>query len=203
MKTRVIKLIRGEQVVSLVGCTHIGTQEYYTQLQGIIEECETVLYEGTGTTPEIEMEFNISEFQELLAEKLELITQKKGIVYKDSWVRADLDIETIITAFNGDIPLLKDVAKMKVLLEKLTPDAAKYMRWFVSKMLTYSWLLKKPCPIIIGLRNYKAILDTVHHLKASNTISLFYGEGHLDHMVKEFKKLGFTVAQTRKIVAFQ
>lgn len=204
MKTTIRNYKRDNKKITLIGVMHIGTTNYYKNIQKELDNTKhnKVLYEGV-------IGYNKSDFliklYNALSDVLGLVFQKKEIKYNKSWIRSDLNIETLISAskkldFNDiendcDDDFLEELKKFK---------GSFIFRLIFKTILNTSVILSFffRDPVILDLRNYKVILDCINQLKDNDNICIFYGEAHLKGISSFIKKIGFKEFKRTKLNPF-
>ena len=208
MKTRIIELSNGDKTITLIGVIHVGSEQYYRNIQQELNNCEMVLFEGvTGMENS-----GLKKLYDTLAKLINLKGQKESIDYTGKWsgvkfIRSDVD-ESEISFYLKDFFDKMGDASIKIdKLDELDDKAKKIVDKILSKIILLALknikLLKfffrnHHQNVLVDLRNYKVIGDVSVHINGYKHIGIFYGDAHLDHFVKFFKSVGFKIVAKRK-----
>ena len=74
---------------------------------------------------------------------------------------------------------------------------------FILNRLKFISLFVKEYHVLVKLRNYKILIDVTEQFEKHNKIAIIYGEGHLNHLVKNFKKLNFKIVEKSYLESFK
>lgn len=207
MKTSIKIYKRKNNIVKLIGCCHIGTEEYYQILQKECEKSDNTIYEMVkGDKSKFKKYKNtIKMLLKLLNEnsKSKLVFQKEGIRYKKSWINGDLNHE-VLEALLGkknylpsfDQKDFKAIEKHKKIIKPFLKLSLKFLP-IICKFLF------KEKEIIINLRNSICLMKLAKILKINKNISILYGEAHINKFDKQLKEMGFREIKNKKVEPFK
>lgn len=200
MKTEIVELTYKDKKITICSCIHIGTQEYYEKINNIADKSEIVLYEGVANNSDLK----VKEVYSALAEIFGLVIQNRnGYENNIRWINSDLKYETFEYYMKNNTfkSVFSDetINKLKSITDKKLPILVIKLLLFLSKIKNY---FKPVDYLVVNLRNYKFIIDLIHHLEESNTVSFLCGETHKNGMIQILSKIGFKTIKKYKIKAF-
>ena len=104
MYTRINTWNRGDKSITLIGCCHIGTREYYAKIQSYLNEFypSEVIYEGVSGDGDPSMKA-IMKLYKKIASITEWVFQHDGICYSDKWTNSDLTKDILVSAKGGNL----------------------------------------------------------------------------------------------------
>lgn len=225
--------------VTLVGAIHVGKTAYYEQMQQLIDKAETagaaILYEGVGKIDEEDIGRLPADQREIVHQmhtafkgmerfgetffEDDVVYQKKGLQYKDDWVRTDLDMDHVSSLFaeaeidflgvkDLDVEQQKDLSNVPVeVLGALRTFFATVIKLLsgIAQVRLYAggWTRKSRMTnhIIITMRDEvgaKGILQQVH---TSDVLSI-WGAAHLPGIEQYLLQAGFSLEETEWLDAF-
>ena len=198
MNTKIVKLKNGDMEITLCGAVHIGTQKYFDKLNSIANESDIVLFEGVqAKTIDLLKLFYIK-----LGEILGLTMQNRnGYEKNPRWINSDMNYEIFKKYMKNNIinKLPKD---QKEIDELFNEDVIKYTRWFIVfmfKIMPLFIFFSRKQPVLIELRNYNVLVDITKQFENHNKVAVIYGDGHLNHLIKNLKQLNFKVVDKKCI----
>ena len=204
MKTSIKTYKRKNNIVKLIGCCHIGTEEYYKILQKECEKSDKTIYEMVKGNTHKKYENSIKTILKILNKnsKNKLVFQKEGIKYKKEWINGDLNKEMLDNLLGKNyIPYfskedLKFIRKYKKMINL-------FIRLLIKFLPIIDKFLFKEREIIINLRNSICLMELAKILKISKNISILYGEGHIKKFDKQLKEMGFREIKNKKFKPFE
>lgn len=196
-KTTVTKLSKCGVDITLIGCCHIGSPEYYKELSKHIDGF--VLFEGVGGMPKLP-----SDMYGSLAHSLGLVSQKESLKYNPEWVNSDIKWEDIPEHVRVD--LLDKLSKMPELVEKVKghPTVSKILVFVADKMIALIFTHEGEFHKEIVLDRNDIVLNDTWKAVASGekNISILYGEGHIPGIIEGLEKIGFERGEVAKVRIF-
>lgn len=218
----------GKKVV-LIGMMHIGNQEYYQEVQKLVDSLSgyKILYEGIKKLNEEEIsklspkevkifkkiEKNMNN-RSVMATLLRIQDQKKGLLYDSHWICTDMTLFEFIkrlsesktdSMFTSEPRLPKKLAKFEKLLFAWMFDLALERISGIMVLAKFFGLFSNKErsleKLIVHDRNIIAINAILEQVKDSNVASI-WGAAHLPGMVKELKKDGFSQEKKSWLVAY-
>lgn len=200
MHTRIIELKRDNVLLSIIGTAHIGTSEYYNLIQNYIDNRDSVvLYEGVSKGVFNTKELDLNLIYETFASMADLKLQKSCMLYKDSWINSDIPFDMVNVIDPSTMDKLFDIDVAKFLSIASNKNVKKLTKVLLNIYPSWMNINTSVCTI----RNYTPVLDAVRLISAGNTdISILYGEGHVNGIVKALKSMGFVVTKTIRVKAW-
>jgi len=207
MKTDVILMKRDDVVVKLIGTCHVGTDEYYNQINDEIYRSCT-LYEGIRSK---QLE-KLAEAYKQMAWLLGLKVQADKIDYKQKYMRrADISYGALYSALNGE--KVADADKILEFVDSNKEDAHKareylnkpVFRFLINSLIKMTSMIPKNNKdyAIIDLRNNILIHELLKKISRDYTdIAVLYGNAHLKGIKQSLKKLGFKQVDRKTLKAF-
>jgi hypothetical protein len=226
MRTRAQRLIApGKPDIWLVGAVHVGTRNYYTQVQNLLNAQDEVLYEGVKPTDSSVVAMKPEagappSIYKILSDAIGLDFQLSDIDYsRSTWKNVDLSWQTI-TALNKEatkgkpdqLDMIKSafepkgqmVTALTGMLAKATPGTREAYKLMIVKLSAAGLgpaLDPTTNEIVINARNRK-VVDTISSVlaqpNAPKSIGVFYGALHLPSMEKSLAtKFGYSEAESR------
>lgn len=198
MKTSIYVLKRGNKTVTLLGCMHIGSKEYYDRLNTFATKKNTVvLYEGCGDDDDDDKE-DTHDLYRKIATIMGLEYQGDAIKYDENpqWINSDINLDVLEFIKNTNIDF-SVFSRAETALANIKPKQLRLLfdcSFIIAKIKTI-----KPDPVLVVLRNYIVFKDLFEKLIGNDDITVLYGEAHLNHMVKQLKAFGFSVIEKNKI----
>jgi hypothetical protein len=204
MKTRVIKLKNGDFEITLCGAIHVGTQNYFNNLNAKANESDVVLFEGIGATT-----LNKTKIiYKLLADLLQLTIQNRnGYENNPKWINSDLNYE-ILRYYMKNNPIEKinnKTDKFNEMFKDCDEEDRRILSVILKFLLNNILFLSAFAPkknVLIVLRNYKVVVDITKQFETCNKVAVIYGEGHLNHLIKTFKNLNFNIVEKSYLESF-
>lgn len=207
MKTRIVKLKNGDMELTLCGAIHIGTKNYFNQLNAIADKSDVVLFEGIKATTLDNFNIFYIKLGELIGFELQ---NRIGYENNPKWINCDMNydifkrymkknkIENLKMEDFSDIFNDWDDAKYK--------NDKKFIRWVVLFLIKWSRfisLFMREDYVLVNLRNYNILVDITKQFETHNKISIIYGEGHLNHLIKNLKKMNFKIIEKSYLDSFK
>ena len=208
-----------KKIVALVATIHIAEQEYFDNLQKIINDLGAngykVLFEKVGKlTPEEEQSFTpkergiwkqldfLSSIIQHLADIMSLKHQSSGLTYGPSWINTDMKMHDVIRLLaDHDVDFFKgkDIKSFKI-----DKSNEAQIKWLFDKIFCHFILVmiiasvigrfskrdKGMKKVILERRNDIAFKGITEHLPNHNVVSI-WGAAHLRGIEALLKKEGF------------
>lgn len=199
MKTSIVTMAKDGKEVTLYGAIHIGTPEYYTKLNARADSHDVVLFEGTkkdeNDTSTVMLMYH------KFAECLGLIVQhREGYKDSDKWVNSDLKLNTLKKYMSEKAlkMLHRTPEEIEDIIDKIEeqPIMKTIVLYILKHIPKLAWLASRRDYTLINVRNYRVLLDILHQLEQHDSVAVIYGEGHMPHIRKMLKKLGFSIVHT-------
>lgn len=229
----------GRQVI-MVGVIHIGKEAFYQQIQKLINQATTekfkILFEGVGKIDKKDAEklppaqrfvvkqmHDIWQFMEFLLPWLtadDVIHQKKGLEYPDTWVRTDLNIKEVSALFaDAGIDFMpKSESDNKITkkdLSEMPLEVKGFLSWFIATLIKLLPGLDMTKPlrrlmkpesrirdfIILDMRNEVAAKAILEHAKTDDVLSI-WGAAHLPGIHEYLVSDGYVHQSTKWHDAF-
>ena len=195
MKTKIIKLKNGSLEIVLCGAIHIGTQNYFNQLNAIANECDIVLFEGVSAITLDKFKL----FYIKLGKLIGLPTQNRiGYENNEKWINSDMNYEIFKHYMKKNVIEELNVEDIDETIKDFDEKDKKFIRWiilFLIKNMNFISMFIKENHILVRLRNYKVLVDATKQFETHNKIAVVYGNGHLNHLIRNFKKLNFVIIE--------
>lgn len=195
MKTKIIKLKNGSLEIVLCGAIHIGTQNYFNQLNAIANECDIVLFEGVSAITLDKFKL----FYIKLGKLIGLPTQNRiGYENNEKWINLDMNYEIFKHYMKKNVIEELNVEDIDETIKDFDEKDKKFIRWiilFLIKNMNFISMFIKENHILVRLRNYKVLVDVTKQFETHNKIAIVYGNGHLNHLIRNFKKLNFVIIE--------
>lgn len=207
MKTSIIKLKNGDMEITLCGAIHVGTKDYFDKLNSIADKSDVVLFEGVKSTSLD----NLKTLYIKLGQIIGLVVQNRN-GYEDSikWINSDMNYDIIKKYMKKNIINTLNIDKSINALDEINNEndekIKKFTKWFIIFILNrlkFISLFVKEYHVLVKLRNYKILIDVTEQFEKHNKIAIIYGEGHLNHLVKNFKKLNFKIVEKSYLESFK
>lgn len=208
MKTRIIKLKNGDMKITLCGAIHVGTQNYFNQLNGIADKSDVVLFEGVKAITLDKLKTFYIKLGQLIGFKIQ---NRNGYENSPKWINSDMNYEIIKhymkkniiedLDINGAIEELEDLNR-----EDDDESTKKFIRWlilFLIKRLSFISLFIRENHVLVRLRNYKVLIDITEQFETHNDIAVVYGDGHLNHLIKNLNKMNFKIIEKSYLDSFK
>jgi hypothetical protein len=198
----------------LVGVAHVGRTEYYKQIEKLLDEQTTVLYEGVtkkGTDPvKADDSKKMSSTYQVLSDTLGLQFQLFAIDYKKpsfrnsdlSWEELNeieskvpkgastgMNLTSIGNALDSSSEQGKQLASVMGMI-KNDPSSCEAMRLFMIETLSNPSAIDMAMPaslsdLLIKKRNAKVLADLKTEVaNKPKSIAIFFGAGHMADMEK-------------------
>jgi hypothetical protein len=195
LKTKIIKLKNGSLEIVLCGAIHIGTQNYFNQLNAIANECDIVLFEGVSAITLDKFKL----FYVKLGKLIGLSTQNRiGYENSQKWINSDMNYEIFKYYMKKNVIEELNVEDIDETIKDFAEKDKKFIRWiilFLIKNMNFISMFIKENHILVRLRNYKVLVDATKQFETHNKIAVVYGNGHLNHLIRNFKKLNFVIIE--------
>lgn len=202
MKTRIVTLVKDNKYITLIGAVHIGSDLYFRSINRIANTSDIVLYEKVHS----DIETNLSRMYKAIANALSCSVQhREG--YEDSykWENCDFSYNVISPYLPSNIIKINSLSESEIedRIKRIinNPIILHIFKFIISGSFLINCIREKSFSVH-DLRNYKVITKTIEKLHSVSSISVVYGEGHISHFIKSFKKLGFKVHHKNKISIF-
>lgn len=213
--------------VILIGMIHIGKKRFYKKVQKLIDSYpgHKILYESVGrlTTEEegrlspdekkvrdqMTSMFNDRKFLQVL---LSLDDQRRGLNYRKTWIRTDIDKFVLLRRFAqarmnfSTGPRISNRVHLR--LKKMPEVDRALSRWVMHKLFMILPLmnllergrdLKFLDQVILSERNIIGVHGILEHVGDSNIISI-WGAAHIPGMVRLLQETGF---RKTRVIWFQ
>lgn len=203
MKTKVRTYERNGKKIVIVGVAHIGTKEYYSEIQKRLDSFhpECVLFERVkGANKNIKL----MEMFELIAGVLEVSNQKTEITYNEKWVHCDLHYDLLVSAKGGPIGAEFNSDEHDEMKGFLIENKRLFRGIFklLAPALPFVFSLKNE-PVILDLRNSYVLITAFEVLKTNNEVCIFYGDAHYRGIEKFIKSVGFKLVSKETMNPFK
>ena len=225
--------MRGNTEITAIGATHIGTEDYYKELQKELDSIPEGLFEGvkpltdpSKIMPEKQKYLktleNLSFSYEKMAKYMNMKVQKDSLKYGVSWQDPDMTIEEVINATPAS--LLERFSNMRVSSD-LLDNAYKnhptevsrllkgqsmmiYKHQFISDLLQRFIMGKESSDamenVLLGQRNQK-LFDVLESKLNQNVdkVGVIYGAKHLEELHDYLMDKGFEKQEERWLPAWE
>lgn len=204
MKTRIVKLKNGNMELTLCGAIHIGTQNYYNQLNAIADKSDVVLFEGVRATTLNKLNLFYIKLGELIGFQLQ---NRIGYENNPKWINSDMNYEIFKQYMKKNIIEELDFEDFNELVnDSDTEEEKKLIRWFILfllKRFTFFSLFNTEDHVLVRLRNYNVLVEITKQFETHNNIAIVYGEAHLNHLIKNLKKMNFKIVEKSYLDSFK
>ena len=128
MKTKIIKLKNGSLEIVLCGAIHIGTQNYFNQLNAIANECDIVLFEGVSAITLDKFKL----FYIKLGKLIGLPTQNRiGYENNEKWINSDMNYEIFKHYMKKNVIEELNVEDIDETIKDFDEKDKKFIRWII------------------------------------------------------------------------
>lgn len=196
MNTKLITFTRGALSITLIGVVHIGSQQYYDKIQEVLDGFvdSNVYFErvsGGGNS-------KYSKLIRLMSSKLDTIHQNEGLVYKEKWINADINID-VFENLKGDS--LDNIMGVDDKIKLITRNSKLFITLF-KFLITYPNIIRlffRTDYVTIKFRNSIALNKIFNEIHKKKNVCLLYGDGHIKHLGDILRGVGFKVDNNESI----
>ena len=132
MKTRIVKLKNGNMELTLCGAIHVGTQNYYNQLNAVADKSDVVLFERIKASTLSKLKIFYIKLGELIGLQVQ---NRIGYENNPKWINSDMNYEIFKLYMKKNIIEELDVEGFSKLVNGLDSeedkDIKKIIRWFI------------------------------------------------------------------------
>lgn len=206
---------RGDIFVTLVGCCHIGTKTYYSQIATATENHDVVLFEGVKGGDK-----SYSSLNESVSRLIGWTNQQTAMRHmyeRENWVWSDLYIDELLITHPELQNFLREAKDAQERLTATMLDDSECVRMYASMIVRIfafanflHWIKTRTRRLLgvepkfqksmIEIRNSKVVLDMIQLIKKGNRrIGVLYGDDHVPHFRRTLKGMGFTVEKKHRI----
>jgi ATP/ADP translocase len=207
VKTNIKKYTRDNKIITLVGMCHIGTEAYYKETQReITETCsDVVLCEGLSG-----MEFNLTSMYRAIAKAIGLVMQKDFLFPRDNFITSDVDYSLLKSVNGSELKAMKKLEETESEMFELIKiiSESKFLKALVLMVLKFGDIIKAISDksddfAVLQFRNNNVIQEAFQQLIENDSVSIVYGQGHMNGIESFLREAGFKCTNKIKLNPFK